>query len=136
LLILEGGASEVGIESTILDLSRLDQGVGPTILRPGHITAVQIGHVLGAMPIDFSATEPQRASDEGSKAKQQPGEAPGSHDSLSASQSAAPAPRVSGSLKAHYAPHTPLLVLPRQALAAYVQKGLQAETRQAFVVFK
>src|SRR5690554_3204783 len=42
LLILEGGSAEVGIESTIVDLSRLDQGVGPVILRPGHITAAEI----------------------------------------------------------------------------------------------
>ena len=36
LMILDGGSCEVGIESTILDLSRLDQ-MGPIILRPGMI---------------------------------------------------------------------------------------------------
>lgn len=41
-LILEGGYCEVGIESTILDMSR-DQ---PTILRPGMISAAQIEAVL------------------------------------------------------------------------------------------
>ena len=46
--VLEGGASEVGIESTILDLSRLDQGAGPVLLRPGHVSAAQIEAVLGA----------------------------------------------------------------------------------------
>jgi len=52
--VLEGGASEVGIESTIVDLSRLDSGAGVVLLRPGHITAAQIEAVLG---------EPVRAPD-------------------------------------------------------------------------
>jgi L-threonylcarbamoyladenylate synthase len=41
-LVLEGGASEVGIESTILDLS----GPSPVLLRPGHIAKEQLGEVL------------------------------------------------------------------------------------------
>lgn len=82
LMILEGGASQVGIESTILDLSRLTQGVPPTLLRPGHITALQLAQVLGELPALADAA----------------------------------APRVSGSLKAHYAPHTPLRLCPRAGL--------------------
>jgi L-threonylcarbamoyladenylate synthase len=46
LTILDGGQCEVGIESTILDLSRIDE-VGPVILRPGMITAEDIFSVLG-----------------------------------------------------------------------------------------
>jgi L-threonylcarbamoyladenylate synthase len=42
-LILDGGACEVGLESTIVDLC----GATPTILRPGMITAQQIAAVLG-----------------------------------------------------------------------------------------
>ncbi len=42
-LVLEGGASEVGIESTILDLSR----ASPVVLRPGDISAEDIANVLG-----------------------------------------------------------------------------------------
>ena len=34
--ILDGGQSEVGIESTILDLSRMES-VGPVLLRPGKV---------------------------------------------------------------------------------------------------
>lgn len=82
LMILEGGDSQVGIESTILDLSRLAQGVRPTLLRPGHITALQLAQVLGELPASADAA----------------------------------APRVSGSLKAHYAPHTPLRLCPRAEL--------------------
>ncbi|HEX7021215.1 MAG TPA: L-threonylcarbamoyladenylate synthase, partial [Trueperaceae bacterium] len=44
--ILDGGPSEVGLESTILDLS----GREPRILRPGGITAGQLAKVLGRAP--------------------------------------------------------------------------------------
>ncbi len=47
--ILDGGSSQVGIESTILDMSRLATH-GPVLLRPGHITAQQIADVIGTMP--------------------------------------------------------------------------------------
>lgn len=42
-MILDGGESEVGIESTIVDLSR---GI-PVVLRPGAITAEEIESTLG-----------------------------------------------------------------------------------------
>ena len=42
--VLDGGACEVGIESTIVDLS----GAIPTLLRPGLITATDIEQALGA----------------------------------------------------------------------------------------
>lgn len=85
LMVLDGGDSEVGIESTILDVSRLDRGVPPTLLRPGGISALQLAEVLGALP-----ARPDAA-----------------------------APRVSGSLKAHYAPRTPVLLVDAAALAAW-----------------
>ena len=47
-LILDGGACDVGIESTILDLSRGDETM--RILRPGHITPEQIAEVVGVIP--------------------------------------------------------------------------------------
>jgi len=47
--ILDGGSSQVGIESTILDMSRLATH-GPVLLRPGHISAQQIADVIGIMP--------------------------------------------------------------------------------------
>jgi L-threonylcarbamoyladenylate synthase len=43
-LVLDGGAAEVGIESTIVDVS----GGEPAILRPGAISAEAIERVLGA----------------------------------------------------------------------------------------
>ncbi|HEY0585002.1 MAG TPA: L-threonylcarbamoyladenylate synthase [Pseudoduganella sp.] len=47
--ILDGGSSQVGIESTILDMSRLASH-GPVLLRPGHISAQEIAGVIGIMP--------------------------------------------------------------------------------------
>lgn len=47
--VLDGGQSEVGIESTILDLSRMATH-GPVLLRPGHVSAARIGEVLGVAP--------------------------------------------------------------------------------------
>lgn len=47
LTVLDGGPCEVGIESTILDLS----GEQPRILRPGAISAEQIAAVIGRMPV-------------------------------------------------------------------------------------
>jgi L-threonylcarbamoyladenylate synthase len=41
--VLDGGACDVGIESTIVDLS----GAHPALLRPGHVTAEQLERVLG-----------------------------------------------------------------------------------------
>ena len=45
-LVLDGGPCPVGVESTILDLSRLD-AVGPVILRPGAIGAEELTEALG-----------------------------------------------------------------------------------------
>jgi L-threonylcarbamoyladenylate synthase len=101
LLILEGGASEVGVESTIVDLSRLEQGVGPVLLRPGHITAAQIGTVLGR-----DILRPDAA-----------------------------APQVSGSLKAHYAPRTPLALLTHSQMLDWIGRADPAAGRFAVVVF-
>ncbi|MDR1888089.1 MAG: threonylcarbamoyl-AMP synthase [Zoogloeaceae bacterium] len=48
-LILDGGACSLGIESTILDLSRLAVH-GAEILRPGGLDAPTLAKVLGVMP--------------------------------------------------------------------------------------
>jgi L-threonylcarbamoyladenylate synthase len=61
-LILDGGPSEVGIESTIVDLSRGH----PVILRPGRITVEDITRVLQQTPDERDAAAPR---------------APGTHES-------------------------------------------------------
>lgn len=85
-MILDGGPCQVGIESTILDLSRDE----PEILRPGAITADDIARVIGRRP---------KVRGEAARA-------------AAAVEDESAAPRVSGSLAAHYAPATPLRLLP------------------------
>ncbi|MDB5768329.1 MAG: Sua5 YciO YrdC YwlC family protein [Collimonas fungivorans] len=98
--ILDGGQSEVGIESTIIDLSRIASH-GPVLLRPGHISAAQIGAVLGVAV---------QAAD-------------------------AAAPRASGTLESHYAPHTPVLLVPSAQLAGILQQMHQAGQSLALISY-
>jgi L-threonylcarbamoyladenylate synthase len=56
--ILDGGPSEVGIESTIVDLSRMATH-GPVLLRPGHVSAADIGRVIGVEPQQADAAAPR-----------------------------------------------------------------------------
>ncbi|MCB1529679.1 MAG: threonylcarbamoyl-AMP synthase [Rhodospirillales bacterium] len=50
--ILAGGACEVGLESTVLDLS----GKAPVILRPGAVTAEDLAPLLGPVAYDFGSS--------------------------------------------------------------------------------
>ena len=50
LMILDGGPCAVGIESTIVDLSRVDT-MGPVILRPGVLTEKDICQTLGVFDL-------------------------------------------------------------------------------------
>ncbi|MFM7632594.1 MAG: L-threonylcarbamoyladenylate synthase [Betaproteobacteria bacterium] len=92
--VLDGGPCTVGIESTIVDLTRLDTH-GPVLLRPGQLSAQAIETVLGC-----ALAQPDQA-----------------------------APRVSGSLDAHYAPQTPLVLIASQSVAS-TTAALQAKQRQ------
>ncbi len=56
-LVLEGGPSEVGIESTIVDLTR----GAPRILRPGRISAAEIAAAVGG-PVEKKAEDAPRHS--------------------------------------------------------------------------
>ncbi|MFY9326660.1 MAG: L-threonylcarbamoyladenylate synthase [Georgfuchsia sp.] len=101
-LVLDGGPCQVGIESTIVDLSRGE----PVILRPGMISAEQIQHAL-------QQTFPLAPG--GSGRREVAGEEGDSNES----------PRVSGSLAAHYAPITPMHLVPAGILAAEMAKYLR-----------
>jgi L-threonylcarbamoyladenylate synthase len=57
-MVLDGGASQVGIESTIVDMSRLETH-GPVLLRPGHISADAIAAVIGQRPAAPDAAAPR-----------------------------------------------------------------------------
>lgn len=48
-LVIDGGSSEVGIESTIVDMSRMSTH-GPVLLRPGFVTSGEIEAVIGRAP--------------------------------------------------------------------------------------
>jgi len=80
LMVLDGGACEVGLESTIVDLSR----GAPVLLRPGAITRRDIEAVLGIAPAPPDAA----------------------------------APRASGTLEAHYAPRTALVLADAARIAS------------------
>ena len=88
------GACAVGIESTIVDLTRLDTD-GPVLLRPGQVSVQELEQVLGR----------------------------------SLAMSAHDAPRVSGSLDAHYAPQTPLVLVETDNFVKTLAE-LQAKQRQ------
>ena len=98
--VLEGGATQVGIESTIVDLSRLSQGHGPALLRPGSILPSDIESVIGLRLAG--------------------------HD--------AQAPRVSGALKAHYAPNTPMRLVPTQMMADTVKAWFESNSNKRLAV--
>ena len=56
-LVLEGGPSEVGIESTIIDLS----GATPVLLRPGHISRGELEAVLGTSIGEKTSSSPRHS---------------------------------------------------------------------------
>ncbi|CAG0930841.1 MAG: threonylcarbamoyl-AMP synthase [Rhodocyclaceae bacterium] len=101
-LVLDGGACPVGIESTILDLSR----GAPVLLRPGAIGAADIARVLGRAP----ETAPLAGAPRGNGSE---------------------TPRVSGSLDAHYAPRTPLQLVSSDGLLFALRNALVAGEKVA-----
>jgi L-threonylcarbamoyladenylate synthase len=87
-LVIDGGACDRGIESTVIDLS----GERPTVLRPGSITVAALRAVLGEVDVAEAAVVPEAET------------------------------RASPGMDArHYAPRTPLVLLPdRAAIAARI----------------
>jgi L-threonylcarbamoyladenylate synthase len=97
-MVLDGGQSQVGIESTIVDLSRLATH-GPVLLRPGHISADAIAAVIGQLPAAPDAA----------------------------------APRASGTLESHYAPHTPVAMQDTATLTATLGRLAAARRKVALI---
>ena len=96
--VLDGGQSTVGIESTIVDLSRLATH-GPVLLRPGHISADAIAAVIAMLPTGADAA----------------------------------APRASGTLESHYAPHTPVAMQDTAAVRDTLSRLGRAGRRVALI---
>ena len=98
LLVLDGGACEVGIESSIVDCTRGRL----VLLRPG---------MLGQDALTQSAGEPVLTPDEWAH--------------QSSGKPMAAAPRASGTLESHYAPSARLHVLEHDALLERLQRLAQ-----------
>jgi len=96
-LVLDGDSPEVGVESTIVDVS----GPRPTLLRPGGITPAQLAAVLG---------EPVAAP-------------------------TASSPRASGTLPRHYAPRTPLEIVPADEMESRMQQLRKEGARVGGLVY-
>ena len=100
LLILDGGACEVGVESTIIDVS----GDSVRVLRPGRVRTSEIERVLG---VSLAAAEPRADAD-----------------------AEPDAPRASGTLASHYTPRTQTLLLGTARLRMQLRAFRNAQVRQ------
>ena len=103
-LILDGGACQVGVESTIVDLS----GNRPKLLRPGHITRLEIEAVL--------QTELVIVSPQSEQTNQQEVRAP-------------------GMMAVHYAPSTIAMLCPADRLPEIIQELTLREKRIGILAY-
>ena len=92
LLVLDGGACDVGIESTIVDCSR----AAPVLLRPGMLSLSQLFQACGVAVLNSTSHETTSAT---------------SADALNEQAPAAP-----GSLASHYAPQARVRLLSAEAM--------------------
>ena len=95
LTVLDGGACDVGIESTIIDCTRS----APVLLRPGVLSTQQLEAAMGRKLLSNAELLEQ--------------DLVGLEDDLSLNLSA---PRASGTLESHYAPNARLRLMDAKAL--------------------
>lgn len=88
--VIDGGACEVGIESTIIDCTR----GAPVLLRPGVLTPAQLEAVMG-LPLIYQGVAESSPAPRGMTKS---------------------APRASGTLESHYAPEASLRLMDAKAL--------------------
>ena len=103
-LVLDGGPCSVGVESTIVDCSRLGDTGLPRILRPGGLDAAEIAAVLGCRP---ALLQRGPAVGQAAELPDETGDGTG-EGGVSGDGAAHAAPRVPGALASHYAPATRL----------------------------
>ena len=101
-LILDGGACEVGIESTIVDCT----GEAPVILRPGKVSASDIEACIGLAP-DAPSTSAHGAPSTS---------AHGAQGRAASSDDAKERTRAPGTLPHHYAPRAKVRLLKRSGM--------------------
>jgi L-threonylcarbamoyladenylate synthase len=121
-MVLDGGSCQVGIESTIIDLT----SGRPKIRRPGMISASRVFSVLGekfetrerkgnelsaVTNVDANAEKKSTTTDK--------------HEDI----------RVPGSLASHYAPVTPLYLVPSSEFSAFLDSQLEVDRNLAVVSF-
>lgn len=106
-MILDGGPCQVGIESTIVDVTRDE----PVLLRPGHISAEALAQALGQPVLSRAQAEAKLLTQEKTQ------------------ETDATLPRVSGALAAHYAPRTPLALVAAERLNDVVAEEIAAGRR-------
>ena len=122
LLVLDGGACAVGIESTIIDCSR----GAPVLLRPGMLALDALSAAAGqtvwpqggsdnsGVQVSFGAAGAHPA---------QPAFAPDAPQAVAGKGLAAPAPKASGTLAAHYAPRATVRLLSLAHMQARLDAG-------------
>lgn len=110
-LVVDGGSSQVGLESTIVDCT----GAWPRVLRPGAIGLPQIDDALARAGLAAPAA---RAPDQAPSRSAEPRLGPDANDPVSrtgpdpgvAGAADPAAPRAPGMLEAHYAPAAAVIV--------------------------
>jgi L-threonylcarbamoyladenylate synthase len=109
LLVLDGGACTVGIESTIVDCSR---GL-PVLLRPGMLSLEALSAAAGQTVWPVGGPQAQEFQSVSSAAGAHLGQPQATlvHHGNGGSGLAAPAPKASGTLAAHYAPRATVRLL-------------------------
>jgi L-threonylcarbamoyladenylate synthase len=96
--VLDGGACSVGIESTIIDCTR----GAPVMLRPGVLTAQQIETAMGCRLLSNEELSVLHSI--------------GPNANISIENGLQAAPKASGTLASHYAPHAKLRLMDAKAL--------------------
>jgi L-threonylcarbamoyladenylate synthase len=104
--VLDGGACEVGIESTIIDCTR----GAPVLLRPGVLTRAQLEAAM-SRPLLLNKEQaieylPGRDAENAKKSPQ----------TVLSPALQQPAPKASGTLESHYAPNAKLRLMEAKAL--------------------
>ena len=109
LLVLDGGACAVGIESTIVDCSR---GL-PVLLRPGMLSLASLSAAAGQTVWPMGGPQAQDTKSVSSAAGAHLGQSQATQlpQGGGGSGLAAPAPKASGTLAAHYAPRATVRLL-------------------------
>ena len=138
-MILDGGEVEIGVESTIVDLT----GEVPMVLRPGYISREMLQEVLGvAVEMDPAIVvkpivEPGPLTTEGSIHPEASNDDPGSSASNVVSEGSGSnqqngestllKPKAPGMRYRHYAPKAPMILVkgPAQAVTAYICKQIE-----------